>query len=153
MMDSLGVERRVPCGVELQRGGAHARVWAPAVSQVSLIAVRDGRERVHPLRPEAGGYHAAVVEGLAAGDRYWFGLGKTRRPDPCSRYQPDGPHGPSALVDPGRFRWTDQGWTGVNPAATSSTSCMSERSPPKVPGGLRRRTFPHWPTWASPSSR
>ena len=33
-------------------------------------------------------------------------------PDPASRFQPDGPHGPSEIVDPGAFRWTDRNWRG-----------------------------------------
>src|SRR5207244_4339102 len=32
--------------------------------------------------------------------------------DPCSRFQPEGPHGPSEIVDPSAFRWTDEGWKG-----------------------------------------
>src|SRR5262249_61530593 len=34
-------------------------------------------------------------------------------PDPASRFQPEGPHGPSQLIDPGRFAWTDRAWKGV----------------------------------------
>ena len=38
---------------------------------------------------------------------------KTRLPDPASRFQPDGPHGASAVVDPAAFSWTDSGWPGI----------------------------------------
>ena len=34
-------------------------------------------------------------------------------PDPASRFQPEGPHGPSEVVDPAAFRWTDGDWAGV----------------------------------------
>jgi maltooligosyltrehalose trehalohydrolase len=34
-------------------------------------------------------------------------------PDPCSRYQPDGPHRPSLIVDPDTFAWRDRGWPGL----------------------------------------
>ena len=56
------------------------------------------------------------------GGRYWFrldgpsarlGAGDRLRPDPASRWQPDGPHGPSAYVDPRAFAWTDAGWKGL----------------------------------------
>jgi maltooligosyltrehalose trehalohydrolase len=104
--------RRLPCGVEPQPGGAHARVWAPAVRQVELV--RAGTtERQWRLAPEADGYHAAFVPGLEAGDRYWLRLdGERLRPDPCARFQPEGPHGPSAIVDPATFAWTDHEWRG-----------------------------------------
>lgn len=115
-MTRVGVDRRLPCGVELQPDGAHARVWAPAVRTIELVALSGGRETRHPLRRDTDGHHEAFVQGLAAGDRYWFALdGRTLRPDPCSRYQPEGPHGPSAVIDPTTFRWTDQRWGGLKP--------------------------------------
>src|SRR4029078_5261805 len=50
-----------------------------------------------------------------AGSRYWFRLdGKETFPDPASRFQPDGPHGPSQVVDPHAFRWTDDEGAGVD---------------------------------------
>ena len=115
-MPPLGLERRLPCGVEVQEDGAHARVWAPAADEIQLVVLRDRRESRHALRREADGYHSGYVSSLAAGDRYWFALsGSTLRPDPCSRYQPEGPHGPSLLIDPTAFRWTDQNWRGLTP--------------------------------------
>ena len=58
-----------------------------------------------------------TVSGVSAGTRYWFRLdGDRLRPDPVSRFQPDGPHGPSEVVDPDAFKWTDQAWAGVKPA-------------------------------------
>ena len=46
--------------------------------------------------------------------RYRFRLdrGETALPDPASRFQPEGPHGPSEIVDPGEFAWTDRAWRG-----------------------------------------
>ena len=114
-MPSLGIERRLPCGVELQNGRAHARVWAPSARNVDVVALSEGRESRHPLQREPDGYYSGPVT-LAVGDRYWFTLsGTTLRPDPCSRYQPDGPHGPSELVDPASFAWTDTHWRGLQP--------------------------------------
>ncbi len=77
-----------------------------------------------PLAAGAGGYWSGVVPGVMAGAAYGFVLdggagaggvacGAEPRPDPASRHQPWGVHGPSAVVDPRRFRWTDHGWRGV----------------------------------------
>jgi maltooligosyltrehalose trehalohydrolase len=60
-----------------------------------------------------GGYHQAVIRDLSAGTRYLYGLDDGRElPDPVSRFQPEGVHGPSQLVDTGAFRWTDHNWKG-----------------------------------------
>jgi maltooligosyltrehalose trehalohydrolase len=109
------LRRRLPVGVEVQpRGGVHARVWAPASQRVEVV--RDGSTDGTPLEPESEGFFSAAITGLAAGDRYWFRLdGDILRPDPASRFQPDGPHGPSQVVDPGAYTWTDGGWAGVQP--------------------------------------
>ncbi len=47
--------------------------------------------------------------------RYRFRLDRseTALPDPASRFQPDGPHGPSEIIDPLAFTWTDGAWCGV----------------------------------------
>jgi maltooligosyltrehalose trehalohydrolase len=105
--------RRLPVGLEVQPGsGAHARVWAPARRRVELV--RDGTRDGCPLEPEGEGFFSAAIAGLGAGDRYWFRLdGDLLRPDPASRCQPDGPHGPSQVVDPEVFTWTDANWAGV----------------------------------------
>lgn len=104
-------KRRLSAGVELQPDGvADVRVWAPACGSVDLVVDR----RVVPLERDADGFFRASVRDLAAGDRYWYQLdGERRRPDPVSRHQPDGPHGPSAIVDPSSFTWTDAGWPGI----------------------------------------
>lgn len=71
-----------------------------------------------PLEPAGDGYWSGAVPGVAAGSAYGFALdrpdgGREALPDPASRHQPWGVHGPSAVVDTGRFRWTDHGWQGV----------------------------------------
>jgi maltooligosyltrehalose trehalohydrolase len=115
-MAVANLRRRLTAGVELQDDGAvHARVWAPACRTVEFVPVRAGRN-AHgvPLERDREGYFSGVVAGLAAGDRYWYRLdGERLRPDPVSRWQPDGPHGPSAIVNPAAYRWTDADWRGV----------------------------------------
>jgi maltooligosyltrehalose trehalohydrolase len=68
------------------------------------------------LTKEDGGYFAGHCPGAAAGTIYRFELDDDpiRYPDPASRYQPDGPHGPSQIVNPRTFEWTDGSWRGVS---------------------------------------
>jgi maltooligosyltrehalose trehalohydrolase len=110
------VRRRLAAGVEWQgQGEAHARVWAPACR--SLDVVLEGTGRAVGLAPTDGGWFEGTIADVATGDRYWLRLdGDRLRPDPVSRFQPDGPHGPSAIVDPAAFVWTDDEWRGIGPA-------------------------------------
>jgi maltooligosyltrehalose trehalohydrolase len=68
-----------------------------------------------PLAGEAHGYFAGSVA-AQAGDVYQFRLDGSDRlyPDPASRFQPEGPHGASMIVDSTRFSWTDHAWNGVS---------------------------------------
>jgi maltooligosyltrehalose trehalohydrolase len=85
-------------------------VWAPAAERVELV-LGDGR-RVE-LEPAADGWFAGGPL-LDHGDRYGFALdGSEPLPDPRSRWQPDGVHGLSAVDDPGRHRWADDDWPGL----------------------------------------
>ncbi len=90
-------------------------VWAPHVPVVQLEWVqleRAGGNAV-PMHRGQDGYHRLELSGIAPGARYRYLLGGDRaRPDPASRFQPEGVHGPSAVVDPS-FPWTDTAW--VNP--------------------------------------
>ena len=93
------------------------RVWAPACKRVDLVvpAARGGAERVVPMERDRDGHFAAFDEGARAGGRYWFRLDEARlRPDPASRSQPEGPHEPSAYVDPAAFKWVHP-WKGLRP--------------------------------------
>jgi maltooligosyltrehalose trehalohydrolase len=95
-------------------GSTHFRVWAPDPHDVRLIVEpRSGATRRVPLTPEPHGYYATEVAGIGAGDRYRYELDGVALPDPASRFQPEGPFGPSEIVDPDGFRWTDRGWSGV----------------------------------------
>ena len=85
-------------------------VWAPCAERVSVRLVRPGG-RILPLARDERGYHAGTFDGIAPGARYFFRLGDRDRPDPASRFQPEGVHGPSEVVDPA-FLWTDDGWGG-----------------------------------------
>lgn len=106
--------RVLPLGAELNpQGGANFRVWAPRTPTVAVeLEGRLSADRVVALAPEAGGYFAGEVPAVAAGMRYKLRLARGAFPDPASRFQPEGPHGPSEIVDPAAFRWTDQAWRG-----------------------------------------
>src|ERR687883_12096 len=93
--------------VPLGDGTVEFRVWAPHPERVNVRV----RGADHELRPEGYGVRSARVE-AAAGDDYVFVLDGRALPDPASRHQPDGLRGPSRVVDPNAFRWTDQGWHG-----------------------------------------
>lgn len=103
--------RRLPIGAEIFDGRSHLRVWAPARRRVEAV-IEGGAS--HALEGEGNGYFSGWIP-AGAGARYRLRLDgeEPTYPDPASRYQPEGPHGPSELVDPKRFAWTDGDWRGV----------------------------------------
>ena len=101
---SLPFERRLGA-FALGDGHAGFRVWAPRPDRIALRV--DGRE--HALEPAGLGVFEAVVEAEPGAD-YEYLLDGSALPDPCSRWQPAGIRGPSRLLDPGAFGWTDDGW-------------------------------------------
>jgi maltooligosyltrehalose trehalohydrolase len=94
--------------------GIRFRIWAPQTHAVDLILkANHGGPRTVALRAEPEGWFTAFVDGLGAGARYKYRLdGKAEFPDPASRFQPEGVHGPSAIVDPTAYAWRDAGWKG-----------------------------------------
>lgn len=88
------------------------RVWAPFASIVEVHVVSP-HDRMIPLKRDSEGFHSGLLEDLPLGARYYFRLdGRIEPPDPASRFQPDGVHGPSQLVDP-EFPWGDHSWHGL----------------------------------------
>ncbi|WFR68446.1 malto-oligosyltrehalose trehalohydrolase [Curtobacterium flaccumfaciens] len=85
-------------------------VWAPTPERVRLVV--DGTE--HPLTRGDDDWWTTDAIVPVVGARYGFRIGDddTVLPDPRSRFQPEGVHGPSEVVDPSRFSWTDDAWTG-----------------------------------------
>ena len=100
-------------GAETDGSGTHFRVWGPPHKLIAVI-FDDGREEA--LTPENNGYFSGYIAGATPGQRYRIRLdGATETfPDPTSRFQPDGPHGASEIVDPARFQWNDSGWPGIS---------------------------------------
>jgi maltooligosyltrehalose trehalohydrolase len=95
-------------------GAVQFEVWAPTVERLELMI---GGTRPHggqPMRRDADGVWRAETSGHVAGCDYWYRInGQLDRPDPVSRSRPEGVHGPSRIVDPGSFEWTDHAWSGV----------------------------------------
>ena len=91
----------------------HFRVWAPRRRNVEVVLDAGAVE----LAAEPDGYFSGEAGGAGHGTLYRFRLdGGDAFPDPVSRFQPEGPHGPSQVVDPARFDWHDAGWRGALPA-------------------------------------
>jgi len=112
------VARRLSMGAELSSsdGGVHFRVFAPKRKRVE-VAIESSRPRTVTLTRGQGpdGFFEGFGDGVRAGTLYRLRLDDDPKlyPDPASRFQPEGPHGPSQVVDPTSFRWTDQAWPGV----------------------------------------
>jgi maltooligosyltrehalose trehalohydrolase len=98
----------------LDRGATRFRVWAPKTTGLSVSVISDGKIRVVRLLGEGNGYFTATIEGIGEGARYFYQFDDgTERPDPASRFQPEGVHGPSQVVNPAGYAWTDDGWRGI----------------------------------------
>ncbi|MFL6258940.1 MAG: malto-oligosyltrehalose trehalohydrolase [Thermoanaerobaculia bacterium] len=109
--------RNLPVGAEVTPEGVHFRVWAPARERVEVVFEEDAAAEWEvdcELTPEKDGWFSGLVKGAGAGALYKYRLdGGDAFPDPASRFQPQGPHGPSQVVDPSTFQWTDGDWPGA----------------------------------------
>ncbi|MGH9347304.1 MAG: malto-oligosyltrehalose trehalohydrolase [Vicinamibacterales bacterium] len=97
----------------LRAGGTHFRVWAPRHTSVELALDTTRTRELRPLVRDDRGYWSAVFDDIGPGAAYRYRLGGDDArvfPDPASRYQPEGVHGPSEVVDLSAFPWTDEGW-------------------------------------------
>ncbi len=104
---------QAPGAHSLPDGGCSFLVWAPRARAVS-VHLLSPTDRVVALTPEAGGYHRGLLDGVAPGALYRYRLDDARElPDPASRSQPQGVHGPSQVVS-ADFSWSDHGWAGLS---------------------------------------
>src|SRR6266404_1800634 len=122
-MTDAGTNRRYPIGAELIGSGrAHFRVWAPKAKRLEVVIEGEWENsrgtqapsKFTELEREPSGYFSGAIN-AKAGTLYRFRLdgAKDFHPDPASRFQPDGPHGSSCIVDPAQFKWKDQDWKGI----------------------------------------
>ncbi|MCE5334601.1 MAG: malto-oligosyltrehalose trehalohydrolase [Desulfobacteraceae bacterium] len=96
----------------LSKDACRFLIWAPSIQEVR-VHVHSPEERFVPLERIARGYHHGVLRGVGPGTRYTYALdGKSDRPDPASRSQPEGVHAPSEVVS-SDFAWEDSQWSGI----------------------------------------
>ncbi len=102
-------------GAYAHSGGTRFRLWAPIAKSVAVVP--EGRDVQFPLEPEGHGYFSGRICDVRVGDRYKFSVdGGELFPDPASRCQPEGPHGPSEVIDATAYTWSgaETSWPGVS---------------------------------------
>ncbi|HZI51145.1 MAG TPA: malto-oligosyltrehalose trehalohydrolase, partial [Terriglobia bacterium] len=105
-------EWNLTLGAQVETGGVRFRVWAPKRARVDVVLEEGGRS--FPLMKDEAGYFSGLVPIATGGMLYRYRLDNgDAYPDPCSRYQPQGPHGPSLIVDPSTYTWRHPEWQGV----------------------------------------
>jgi maltooligosyltrehalose trehalohydrolase len=88
-------------------------VWAPAAKQLSIHIVGDN-DRVVPMQKSDSGYFETTIKTLQSDAQYLYRFDDGHEfPDPASRFQPEGVHGPSQVMDLNDFKWTDSSWRGL----------------------------------------
>ncbi len=131
----------MPIGAEVSLSGAgtHFRVWAPQRKSITVV-FEDKRHPV-PLTREGNGYFSGLAPHVSPGVQYKYELdGGEAFPDPASRYQPNGPHGFSQVIDPNSFSWSDGNRHGVKLEG-------------QVIYELHLGTFTHGATWRSAAEK
>ena len=104
------------CGAQVDAEGTSFRVWAPRAQRVEVLFNESNRLPLGMTRDERGFFSARSAQ-APAGTRYQYRLdGGQALPDPYSRFQPEGVHGPSVVIDPGLYSWNDAQWRGLDPA-------------------------------------
>ncbi|WP_242917513.1 malto-oligosyltrehalose trehalohydrolase [Pontibacter liquoris] len=108
----MGILREIGAVYTPEKGTVYT-VWAPEAKQVT-VRLTAPANRTITLQREDFGYWTGLNEAGAPGDRYLFQLdGELERPDPASRFQPDGVHSPSAVLAQQNFAWTDEHWKSL----------------------------------------
>ncbi|WP_428263688.1 malto-oligosyltrehalose trehalohydrolase [Haliangium sp.] len=97
-------------GAHVEGADTRFRLWAPVATEVELVC----DDRAYPMRAGDDGVFEHLVAGVGAGARYGYRLdGGPLFPDPASRYQPDGVHDRSQVIDPAAYQWRDHAWAGL----------------------------------------
>jgi maltooligosyltrehalose trehalohydrolase len=110
----LSAEPAASFGALVNAEGTLFRIWAPAAHTLTLLVDAGDGASLHQPRQTDEGIWELFVPGIRAGARYAYTLENGEpRPDPASRFQPDGVHRWSEVIDPSAFGWTDDAWNGI----------------------------------------
>jgi maltooligosyltrehalose trehalohydrolase len=105
---------RASLGANWHDGTTTFEVWAPAARRLDVVVETAAGQLAHDMLATHDGYFRVQLPDAPPGTRYRYRVdGRGPFPDPASRYQPDGVHGPSQVVDPAAFRWSDADWKGA----------------------------------------
>jgi len=103
----------MPFGAELtDQGQVRFRLWAPGARRVDL-SLDDGKgiAQMLPMSRDDTGFFEVITDQARAGSLYRYRInGENEVPDPASRLNPQDVHGPSQVVDPTEFEWSDDAW-------------------------------------------
>lgn len=113
LMEPESETRWPKLGAEVEPGGVRYRVWAPAARtvEVEILSATGSPERSLQLDEREPGFFSALDAEGAAGNRYRLRLDRDKAyPDPWSRWQPEGVHGASMVVDGRQYPWQDNAW-------------------------------------------
>jgi maltooligosyltrehalose trehalohydrolase len=103
----------MPFGAECREDGSvRFQLWAPDASKVDVY-LGAKESQCLPMTEKDGGWFEVIADDASAGDLYRYQInGEIKVPDPASRFQPHDVHGPSEVIDPSSFDWTDESWQG-----------------------------------------
>jgi maltooligosyltrehalose trehalohydrolase len=105
---------RLDLGAEIRPEGVRFRIWAPRQDSIEVV-LEGNHQAIYALHCDPDGYYSGIVPNIGAGTLYRYRVnGGDSYPDPCSRFQPLGPHGPSMVVDHRSYRWSDRHWRGIS---------------------------------------
>jgi len=104
-------KHEMPFGAETRdEGTVRFRLWAPNASSV-LLQLRNPHRALPMSRADEGWFELTTE--ARAGAQYSFKINEEDNvPDPASRFQPSGVHGPSEVIDPFAYDWQDASWKG-----------------------------------------
>ncbi|HET8824507.1 MAG TPA: malto-oligosyltrehalose trehalohydrolase [Terriglobales bacterium] len=104
-------KHEIPFGAECEQDGVRFRLWAPRATRISLLL--HGADAEFQMHSAGEGWFELTTPNAHAGMRYQFRIDDDQIvPDPASRFQPEGVHGPSEVIDPKSYEWSDENWRG-----------------------------------------
>jgi maltooligosyltrehalose trehalohydrolase len=130
----------MPFGAQIEGDATRFAVFAP---DVQTIRARIG-DKPHPMQAKPEGWRELMLPNAPAGTRYIYDLREVHAPDPASRYQPDGVHEPSAVVDPLGFEWSDGDWRGRPWAETVLVEVHVGAATPEGTFAALAEKLEHW---------